>query len=147
MDQLLKKINLPVDYEEEGFPNHSREEEVKGSIISFSTNSTNNEDHLHFYSGQYAIFNIYPNVEPFDRFSNLVIETWGGSNSVTLQIFNKNNEKLFESTKASSGNSTDGWFIEWDLNSLELGLEELIFKLISNTNNMAISNIFFLSMI
>ncbi len=139
----IKKIELPADYSEEKFPNHSRDEEVKSSVINLSGTFTNNNDHLHFNSGQYAIFDIYPNVEPFNKWGDFKVETWGGSNSVTLQVFNKNNEKLYENTSISSGNSTDGWFIEWNLSNLKLELEELTFKLISNTNNMVISNIFF----
>ncbi len=135
----IKQINLPQDYLEGAFPNNSREEELKGSIISLSGNFINNNNHLSFNNGQYAIFNIYPNIEPFNKFLSFNIKTSGNNNSLTLQVFNKEGEKLYDQTK----NTSTDWTIEWDLNSLNIGLDELSFKLISN-DNIIISNVFFI---
>ena len=135
----IKKIELPADYSEEKFPNHSRDEEVKGSSITLSGNFSREGSNLKLDNGKYIILNIYPNVEPFHKWLNFTVKTSGSNNSIILQIFNKNGEKLYDQTKISSNE----WLIEWDLNNLNLDLEELVFKLISNSSNIVVSNIFF----
>ncbi|MBF4469204.1 MAG: hypothetical protein ISP01_07335 [Methanobrevibacter arboriphilus] len=135
----IKKIELPSDYSDGKFPNHSRDEEVKGSSITLSGNFSREGSNLKLDNGKYIILNIYPNVEPFHKWLNFTVKTSGSNNSVTLQIFNKNGEKLYDQTKVSSNE----WLIEWDLNNLNLDLEELVFKLISNSSNIVVSNIFF----
>lgn len=135
----IKKIELPSDYSEEKFPNHSRDEEVKGSSITLSGDFSREGSNLKLDNGNYIILNIYPNVEPFHKWLNFTVKTSGSNNSITLQIFNKNGEKLYDQTKVSSNE----WLIEWDLNNLNLDLEELVFKLISNSSNILVSNVLF----
>lgn len=135
----IKKIELPSDYSEEKFPNHSRDEEVKGSSITLSGDFSREGSNLKLDNGKYIILNIYPNVEPFHKWLNFTVKTSGSNNSITLQIFNKNGEKLYDQTKVSSNE----WLIEWDLNNLNLDLEELVFKLISNSSNILVSNVLF----
>ena len=135
----IKKIELPADYSEEKFPNHSRDEEVKGSSIILSGNFSREGSNLKLDNGKYIILNIYPNVEPFHKWLDFTVKTSGSNNSITLQIFNKNGEKLYDQTKVSSNE----WLIEWDLNNLNLDLEELVFKLISNSSNILVSNVLF----
>lgn len=138
-----KVINLPQDYGGNNFPNHSREELVKGSLITLSGDYSLNNNILSLNNGKYARFYIYPNVEPFNKWEEFKIRTGGQGNSLTLQIINTTNEVVYEETKTSSGSSDEGYFISWDLTKIGIGLEELFFKIISNANNINILKVSF----
>lgn len=132
----IKKISLPVDYGNNLFPNTSEELIVKGSLVRLSGVFQHNNENLKLNSTGYIQLDLYPNVEPFKGFDKIQVNTTNNARLTLSVISKKTDELLYNETINSTNN-----LAVFDLNNSNIGLEEVLIRITSDSDSTVINNI------